>query len=211
MENADSPETQAYVQAQLAYTRSLLDPLPGREKIHARLTQLLSIGNVGTPQVGGDWYFYTRREGTQNQAVLYVRQGLKGTDRALVDVNALAVDGTVALDWWQISHDGKYIAYGTSPSGSEKSTLRIVETATGKLLSDTIEQTRGASVAWKLDNSGFYYTRYPKPGEFPAEEENYHRRVYYHGLGGDAARDPLIFEPKDPQDWPNVALSNDGR
>ncbi|MFI5109605.1 MAG: prolyl oligopeptidase family protein [Terriglobales bacterium] len=211
MENGDSPETQEYVRAQLAYTRSLLDPLPGREKIHARLTQLLSIGNVGTPQVGGEWYFYTRREGMQNQPVLYVRKGLKGTDRALVDVNALAADGTVALDWWQISHDGKYVAYGTSPSGSEKSTLHVIETATGKLMPDTIEQTRAASVAWKLDDSGFYYTRYPKKGDVPAEEENYHRRVYYHALGGDVANDPLIFEPKDPQDWPNVSLSNDGR
>jgi len=211
MENGDSPETQEYVRAQLAYTRSLLDPLPGREKIHSRLTQLLSIGNVGTPQVGGEWYFYTRREGMQNQPVLYVRKGLQGTDRALVDVNALAADGTVALDWWQISHDGKYVAYGTSPSGSEKSTLHVIETATGKLLPDTIEQTRAASVAWKLDDSGFYYTRYPKKGDVPAEEENYHRRVYYHALGGDAAKDPLIFEPKDPQDWPNVSLSNDGR
>ena len=211
MENADSPETQEYVRAQLAYTRSLLDPLPGREKIHARLTQLLSIGNVGTPQVGGDWYFYTRREGMQNQAVLYVRQGLKGADRVLVDVNALAADGTVALDWWQNSHDGKYVAYGTSPSGSEKSTLHIVETATGKPLPDVIEQTRAASIAWKLDNSGFYYTRYPQKGEVPVEEENYHRRVYYHALGADVAKDPMIFAPKDPEDWPNVALSNDDR
>ena len=210
MENGDSPETQEYVREELAYTRSLLDPLPGREKIHARLTQLLSIGNVGTPQVGGEWYFYTRREGLQNQPVLYVRKGLKGTDRALVDVNALAADGTVALDWWHISHDGKFLAYGTSPSGSEKSTLHVIETATGKLLPDTIEQTRAASVAWKLDDSGFFYTRYPRKGDVPAGEENYHRRVYYHTLGGDVAQDPLLFEPKDPQDWANVSLSNDG-
>ncbi len=211
LENADSPETQEYVREQLAYTRSVLDPLPGRDKIHGRLGQLLSIGNVGTPQVGDEWYFYTRREGMQNQAVLYVRKGLKSTDRALVDVNALAADGTVALDWWQTSHDGKYVAYGTSPSGSEKSTLHVVETASGKLLPDTIEDTRGAGVAWKLDDSGFFYTRYPKKGDVPAEEENYHRRVYYHVLGSDPAKDALIFEPKDPQDWPDISLSDDGR
>ena len=211
MENADSPETQAYVRAQLAYARSLLDPLPGRDKIHARLTQLLSIGAVGTPQVGGAWYFYTRREGMQNQPVLYVRKGLKGTDRPLVDVNALAADGTVALDWWQISHDGRYVAYGTSSSGSEKSTLHVIETAAGKLLLDTIEQTRSASVAWKLDDSGLFYTRYPRKGAVPAGEENYHRRVYYHALGSDPAQDPLIFAPKDLQDWPDISLSNDGR
>jgi len=211
MENGDSPETQDYVQAQLAYTRSLLDPLPGRDKIHARLTQLLSIGNVGTPQVGGEWYFYTRREGMQNQPVLYVRKSLKGSDRVLVDVNSLAADGTVALDWWQTSHDGKYVAYGTSASGSERSTLHVVETATGKLLPDIIEHTRAASIAWKLDDSGFYYTRFPKKGGVPAEEENYHRRVFCHALGTDPAKDPLIFEDKDPQGWPEVSLSNDGR
>jgi prolyl oligopeptidase len=211
LENADSPETQEYVRAQLAYTRSLLDPLPGRDRIHSRLQQLLSIGSVGTPQVGGEWYFYTRREGMQNQPVLYVRHGLQGTDRVLVDVNTLAADGTVALDWWHTSHDGRYVAYGTSPSGSEKSTLHVMETESGKLLPDTIERTRGASVAWKLDDSGFFYTRYPRKGDVPADEENYHRRVFYHALGSDPAKDPLIFEPKDPQDWPEVSLSNDGR
>ena len=211
MENTDSPETQQYVREQLAYTRSILDPMPGRSQIHARLTQLLSIGNVGTPQVGGDWYFYTRREGMQNQPVLYVRKGVKGSDRVLADVNALAADGTVALDWWDVSHDGKYVAYGTSPSGSEQSTLHVIETATGKLLPDQIAHTRAASIAWKLDDSGFYYTRYPAKGEVPAGEENYHRRVFYHALGGDPAHDPLVFAAKGPEDWPNVSLSDDGR
>jgi prolyl oligopeptidase len=211
LENADSRETQDYVRAQLAYTRSLLDPLPSRDKIHGRLRQLLSIGNVGTPQVGGPWYFYTRREEMQNQPVLYVRQGLEGTDRVLVDVNALAADGTVALDWWHTSHDGKYVAYGTSPSGSEKSTLHVIETASGRLLPDTIEETRAASVAWKLDDAGFFYTRYPKKGGVPAEEENYHRRVYYHSLGDEPAKDSLIFEPRNPEDWPEISLSNEGR
>ena len=212
MENADSAETQEYVRQQLAYTRSLLDPLPGREKIHARVSGLLTVGTLGTPKVGGEHYFYTRREGTQNQPVLYVRQGVNGQDRVLVDVNKLAEDGTVALDWWYPTRDGKYLVYGTSPSGSEISTLRIIETASGKLLPDTIERTRGASIAWKPDNSGFYYTRYPKKGDVPAGEEMYNRRVFYHQLGSDPAKDPLIFgEGRDPQEWPGVELSDDGR
>jgi len=76
-----------------------------------------------------------------------VREGLNGNDRVLLDVNQFAADGTIALDWWYASEDGKYVAYGTSPSGSEVSTLRVIETATGKLLSDAIERTRAASVA----------------------------------------------------------------
>jgi hypothetical protein len=100
-------------------------------------------------------------------------RGLNGDDRVLVDVNKLAADGTVALDWWYASEDGKYVAYGTSPSGSEISTLRVIETASGKLLPDAIERTRAASLAWKHDNSGFFYTRYPKKGDVPEGQEVY--------------------------------------
>ena len=139
------------------------------------------------------YYFYTRREGTQNQPVLLVREGMHGKDRALVDANQMSADGTVALDWWFPSDDGKYVAYGTSASGSENSTLYVIETATGKLLPDTIERTRIAQVAWKKDNSGFYYGRNPKKGEVPEGEEVYHLHIFYHQLGTDPAKDPLIL------------------
>jgi prolyl oligopeptidase len=212
LEDAKSPNTQKWVGEELAYTRSVLDPLPERDEIHARLEKLLAIGTISAPQIGGKYYFYTKREGTQNQPVLLVREGLQGKDRPLVDVNALAPDGTIALDWWAPSEDGKYVAYGTSPSGSEISTLRVIETATGKLLPDAIERTRSSSIAWKLDDSGFYYTRYPKKGEVAEGKENYNRHAFYHALGSDPAKDPLIFgEGRDPQDWPDVDISNDGR
>ena len=212
LEDATSAETHKWVAEESAYTRDLLDPLPGREQLRKRLDQLMSIGSLSAPQIGGTFYFYTKREGTQNQPVLFVREGVHGADRVLVDVNKLAADGTLALDWWTSSEDGKYVAYGTSPSGSELSTLHIIETATGKLLADTIERTRAASIAWKLDNSGFFYTRYPKKGEVPEGEEVYHRHVFYHVLGADASKDPLIFgKDLEPEDWPGVDLSNDGR
>ncbi len=212
LENPNDPDTKLYVEQELNYTRTILDPLPGRDKINARLSQLLEIGTVGTPQMGGKYYFHTRREGNQNQPVLYVREGLNGEDRVLLDVNKLAADGTTALDWWYASEDGKYVAYGTSPSGSEISTLRVIETATGKLLPDSIERTRAASLAWKHDDSGFFYTRYPKKGDVPEGQEVYHRHVFYHALGADPAHDPLIFgEGRDPEWWPNVNLSEDGR
>jgi prolyl oligopeptidase len=212
LEDAHSPDTQQFVSEQLAYTRSVLDGLPGRDKLHTRLQELLEIGNVTAPKSGGGRYFYTRREGTQNQPVLYVREGVNGKDRVLVDVNKQAADGTVALDWFFPSHDGKYVAYGTSPSGSELSTLHVIDTASGHLLQDSIERTRAASLQWKPDATGFYYTRYPKPGEVPAGQEMYNRHVFYHALGSDAAKDPLIFgEGREPQDWPNLELSSDGR
>ena len=216
LEDGQSPETQKWVAQEMAYTRGILNRLPGRDAIHKRLTELLSIGSVTPPVIAGRHYFYTRREGMQNQPVLYVRDGLDGPDRVLVDPNKLSADGTTALDWFQPSETGKYVAYGTSPSGSEMSTLHIIETKTGTLLADTIERTRAASIAWKLDNSGFYYTRYPKPGEVPAGQEMYNRHVFYHELTNDPEdipedSDPPIFgQGRDPEDWPSVSLSNDG-
>ncbi|MGA1986199.1 MAG: hypothetical protein ABSG72_08005, partial [Candidatus Sulfotelmatobacter sp.] len=213
LENGNSPETQKWVADEMAYTRGMLDHLAGRDAIHKRLTELLSIGSVTPPVIAGRHYFYTRREGMQNQPILYVRDSLDGKDRVLLDANQLAADGTIALDWFQPSENGKYVAYGTSPSGSEMSTLHIIETKTGTALPDTIERTRAASIAWKLDNSGFYYTRYPKKGDVPDGQEMYNRHVFYHSLGDDPGQDdqPIFGEGRDPEDWPSVHLSNDGR
>ena len=224
LEDATSLATEKWVGEEMAYTRAILDPLPGREAIHKRLTELLSIGSVGVPQIGGKYYFYLRREGMQNQPVLYVRErgaeanevqndgSERKKDRVLVDANQLAADGTIALDWYECSYNGEYLAYGTSPSGSEMSTLHIIETATGKLLPDTIERTRAASIAWLHDNSGFYYTRYPSKGDVPAGQEMYNRHVFFHLLGTDPATDDKVFgEGRDAEDWPNVNLSNDGK
>jgi len=217
LEDGTNPETVKWVAAEMRYTRTVLDPLPGREAIHKRLTELLSIGNVTAPQIAGKYYFYTRREGMQNQPVLYVREGAgagkdDGKDRVLVDANALAADGTIALDWFEPSDNGKYVAYGISQSGSEMSTLHIIETKTGTTLPDVIERTRAASIAWLHDNSGFYYTRYPKKGDVPDGQEMYNRHIFFHYLGDDADKDTLIFgEGRDPEDWPSVSLDNDGR
>jgi prolyl oligopeptidase len=213
LEDGGSPEAQKWVAEEMSYTHAMLNRLPGRAAINKRLTELLSIGSVTPPMIAGRHYFYTKREGMQNQPVLYVREGINGTDRVLVDANALAADGTVALDWYQPSENGKYVAYGTSPSGSEMSTLHVIETKTGTPLPDTIERTRAASIAWMPDNSGFYYTRYPRKGEVPAGQEMYNRHVFYHLLGDDPSNDdkPIFGEGRDPEDWPNVNLSNDGR
>jgi len=219
LEDAGSAETRQFVEEENAYTRSVLQSIPGRESLRSRIEPLLTIGRVSAPRPRGNKYFYERRDGRQNQAVVYVRKEKTGTDRALIDVNALSADGTISLDWWYPSDDGKYVAYGTSANGSELSTLQVMDVETGALLPEKIERTRAASLVWLPDNSGFYYTRYPFPGDVAPGEEAYNRRVFFHQLhqGGNFAgrHDPLVFPDADnsidPQHWPDVVLSNDGR
>jgi prolyl oligopeptidase len=212
LEEADNPEVKAWVEKQNTYTRAILDGLPDREAIAQRLGKLLEIGSIGTPAPVKGRYFYTKRSGTQNQPILYVHEGLNGEDRVLLDPNALAADGTVALDWWFPSRAGTLLAYGLSSNGNEQSTLRVRDVLTGEDLPDVIERTRACSVARLPDGKGFYYTRYPQAGSVPKGEENYHRHVFLHILGDDPARDAKVFGSGRPaEDWPNVTLSPDGR
>ena len=121
-------------------------------------------------------------------------------------------DGTRALDWWFPSDDGALVAYGVSDDGSEESVLRVRDVATGRDRADEIARTRACSLAWTPDGRGFYYTRYPAPGEVPAAEVKYHRAVYHHRLGDDPAKDRKLFgDGRDMTDWPGVDLSPDGR
>jgi len=210
LEDADNPATAAFDRDQLAYTRGVLDPLPSRARIHEELTQLVSVGVLGTPQMGGKYLYYIRRDPSKNQPVLLVREGIYGSDQALIDVNLLSADGTVALDWWVPSEDGKFVAYGTSHGGSEESTLHVVETANGNSLPDVIDRARHANLVWKRDGTGFYYGRTPKKGDVPAGEEVYHVKIFYHALGTDPEKDAVVFgERGSAQDVPVPQLADD--
>jgi prolyl oligopeptidase len=211
LENGDDPRTQEWTAAQNALTERLLEAVPARERIRARLDELLSIGALSAPEPVRGRYFYQRRDGRQNQPVLYVRQGVEAADRPLIDPNQLDPNGTTALDWFYPSEDGRLLAYGLSENGSEQSVLQVMEVETGVLLPDRIPRTRAADLAWQPDGSGFYYTRYPAPGDVPEGEEHYHRAVFYHRLGTDPAADPPIFRPAEKEHWPGVGLSPDGR
>lgn len=212
LEDGKSEEVQKWAKEQNAYTRSVLDQLPGRKQIAKRLDSLLQIGTIGTPAPVKGRYFYTKREGEQNQAILYVRNGLRGKDRVLVNPNELSKEGTVALDWWFPNRDGKLLAYGLSKDGSEQSVLHVRDVDSGKDLPDVIERTRACSVAWLPDGKGFYYTKYPPAGSVAKGEENYHRHVFFHMLGSDSAKDAEVFGKGRPaEDWPDVRLSPDAR
>ena len=211
LENGQSPETQRWTEQQNAFTESYLGGFPGRERIRARLEQLLTIGVLTAPTPARGHYFYQRREGKQNQPVLYWRAGYDGEDRVAVDPNALSATGTTALDWYYPSEDGTLLAYGLSEDGSEQSVLHVLEVETGRLRDERISRTRAASLAWLPDNSGFYYTRYPAPDTVPAGEEHYHRCIYFHRLGTDSAGDRLVYQPREKEFWPGVGVSPDGR
>ena len=207
----DSPETAEWTRQQNALTEEYLAASTRREFIHSRLTQLLAIGAISVPSPAKGRYFYQLREGGQNQPVLLLREGLAGPDRVLLDPNALNARGTTALDWFYPSDDGKLLAYGLSEDGSEESVLYLMDVDTGASLADRIPNTRAADLAWLPDNSGFYYTRYPAPGEVPDGEQHYHRSVFFHRLGEDPGSDSLIFKPEQKEYWPGVGLSPDGR
>jgi prolyl oligopeptidase len=211
LEDGASPETRDWTAAQNALTEAWLAASPERPAIRARLDDLLAIGALGTPVPARGRYFYQRRDGRQNQPVLYVRAGADGADRVLLDPNALNAAGTTALDWWHPSDDGALLAYGLSENGSEESVLHVMDVATGEVRPERIPHTRAADVAWLPDGTGFYYTRFPAAGDVPEGEEHYHRAVFFHRLGSDPALDPPTFRPAEKEFWPGVNLSPDGR
>ncbi|MGI9148474.1 MAG: prolyl oligopeptidase family serine peptidase [Chloroflexota bacterium] len=213
LEDGQSDETQAWVDAQNAYTRSMLDGLPERAAIREALDHLLTTGWVSSPVVRGHRFFYQRRSGRLDQPVLVFRDGVDGQERVVVDPNALSASGIVALDWWYPSHHGRLLAYGVSQGGTELSTLRVLDISLGEhLVADVIPHTRAASLAWLPDDSGFYVTRIPAPGSVPEGEEMYNRHVFFHPLGQDWRQDEEIFGAgRAREDWPTVNLSDSGR
>jgi prolyl oligopeptidase len=212
LEDGDSPEVLAWTEAQAAFTRTRLDAPTYRPALQERLRALFSLGIVTPPAVFGGRYFHQQRSGAEEQPRLLVRDGVDGADRLLLDPAAFGGDRTSALDWFHPSEDGSLLAFGISEGGSERSTLRVRDVESGHDLEDVIPWTRACSIAWEPEGSGFFYTRYPEPGTVPEGEENYHRRIYHHRLGGDWRQDPLIFgADRSPQDWPNVQLSPNGR
>ena len=202
LEDTESERTEAWTEVQNARTRSVLDALPQRRHFAQRLRELLGVGLLETPRPIAGRIFHTRRSGAQRQSILYVRDDVDGTDRALVDPNTLDAAGLLTIDWYFPSHDARFVAYGLSRGGDEMSTLHVIEVATGRRLPERIPHTQRSTVAWA--GEGFYYSASPAPGSVPAGDEHYHRRVRFHRLGDDPARDEIVFgqgRPKEDMVW----------
>jgi prolyl oligopeptidase len=190
LEDADAPETAAWSAAQDQLAESWLSRLPGRERLRSRLHELLP-GFVGPPLVVGERRFFMRRRPEQEHAVLWVEDN--DGARVLVDPSALSDDDTVTLDGWAPSLEGDLLAYQLSEGGDEESALRVMDVATGKIVDGPIDRVRYSPVAWLPGGRELYYVRRLPPGEVPAGEEQFHRRVYLHRVGTDPAQDVLVF------------------
>ncbi len=216
LEDADTDEVRAWTSEQNAQTRAWIERTEA-PRLRARIRQMLEIGFCAAPAIrttssGGRRYFHTRREGGQNQPLLYMRDGVSGKDRVLVDPSTLSADGTTALDWWFPSWDGALLAWGKSEGGSEESTLYLRDVATGEDRALAIPHTQHAAIAWLRDGSGFYYSRYPAPGTVPPGDEKYYCQIYLHRLGTDPKDDAYVFgSGRDKTDIPSVYLSPSGR
>ena len=202
LEDLDTPETQAWVEAQNKVTFAWLSQVASRERIRQRLTQLWNYERYGLPHKRGGRYFYTKNDGLQNQSAVYCVDKLDGPPRLLIDPNSLSADGTVAMSNWFISDDGRYMAYGLAGAGSDWQEWHVLDVATGQKLTDHLKWLKFSRVSWLPDGSGFYYSRYDEP---PAGEKytgaNYFQKLYYHKLGDPQEKDTLIYERKDEKEW----------
>jgi len=213
LENPDSEETQAWVEAQNAVTFAYLNAIPAREKIKQRLTQLWDYEKYGIPFKEGDRYFYYKNDGLQNQSVLYTLTSLDGEPKVLIDPNTLSEDGTVALGGIAISEDGKLMAYGLSTSGSDWQEWKVRDVATGEDLSDHLKWIKFSGASWTHDGKGFFYSRYDEPNEKSKHEDvNYYQKLFYHQLGTPQSEDVLIYERPDQKEWGfSGGVTEDGR
>lgn len=192
----DSPEYAAWMKGQADHTRQVLDGLPLRSALFARVKELDNAGTLMmNAQRWGKNLFYLRTESGKDTYKLYVREGLKGKEKLLVDPEALAKDGKhFSIDYYAPSRDGRLVAYGLSPSGSEMSVLHVIEAATGRELPDVIDRARYASVSWQPDHRSFFYKRNRKlPADAKDTERFIKARVHLHVLGTPPDEDPAVF------------------
>ncbi|MEQ8384017.1 MAG: prolyl oligopeptidase family serine peptidase [Coleofasciculus sp. A1-SPW-01] len=212
LEDPDSDETKAWVEAQNKVTFGYLEDIPQRESLKQRITKLWNYEKYGIPYKEGNRYFYFKNDGLQNQSVLYTLTSLDGEPRLLIDPNTLSEDGTIALSGIAISDDGNRMAYGLSTSGSDWQEWKVRDVETGEDLSDHLKWVKFSGASWTTDNQGFFYSRYDEPNDATKlEDANYYHKLYYHKLGTDQSDDLLIYHRPDQKEWMfNGSVTEDG-
>jgi prolyl oligopeptidase len=202
LEDAGAPATARWTAEQNARTRRFLDALPRRADLVERFEKLLESDSLSVPVAGGGREFFVARRKRAAQASLYVREGER--ERVLFDPVARDPSGLTALDWWHPSGNGRYVAFGVSSNGDERSVLGVLRVDDGSALDERIPDTRYAALVWLPDESGFFYTRFPPGG-------NYGARLFRHELGTPAGADRLVFgEGLKPEAMLQLGLSADG-
>ena len=211
LEDGDAPETRSWVAAQNELTESWLASVPAREEIRSRLTRWWDYPRFGVPFERGGRWFTTRNPGLANQPVLFVMDAPGAEGRPLIDPNELSEDGTVAVSVISVSPDGATVAYATSTSGSDWLAWRVRDVASGADLGDGLLPSKTPTAAWQDDSSGFYYAamKAPRPGR--EQQDSGGKQIVFHRVGSGAAQDEVIFDPGDPEVYPDVSVSPDGR
>jgi prolyl oligopeptidase len=208
----NSKDVAEWVAGQKAVADPYLDSLPGKDALAARMKALYNYERYSLPQKAGGHYFFTKNDGLQNQSPLYVRKGLKGKDRVLIDPNAWAKDGATALDDWEPSPNGKLLAYSIQDGGSDWRTIRVLDVKTGMTVGDDILWAKFTNIAW-VGNEGFLYSRFAAPEkgqEFQALNEN--QTLYFHRIGTAQAQDKLVYATPDrPKLGHSAQVTHDGR
>jgi len=196
LEDDNSEETKAWVTAENKVTFDYLNKIPFRDKVKARLSEMWNYPRIGSPSKEGDWYYFSKNDGLQNQSILYRQKGLTGEAEVFLDPNKFSADGTAALGGTVFSKNSKYLAYLVAQSGSDWQEIYVMDVATKKLLTDKIQWVKFSGASWKGDE-GFYYSRYPEPDEkSKLSKQNQFHAVYYHKMGTAQKEDVLVFEDK---------------
>ncbi len=210
LEDDISPETEHWVRAQNAVTDAWLGAIPWRARFRARITELVDYPRIGQPQEQAGWVLFARNDGLQNQSVWYIQRGLDGPAEILIDPNALSPDGTTRVGTLAMDHGGHHIAYAVSHAGSDWQEIRVRRLDTRLDLDDEIRWVKVSGIAWS--GSGFFYSRYPAPGDRALSDVNERHQVWYHTLGTSQDSDRLVFDDTvHPQRFHTVDTTRDER
>ena len=214
LEDTDSPDTRAWIEAQNRLTLAYLAKLPDRADFEQTLTKLLRYERYSPPYWEAGRYVYEKNDGLQNQSVIYTVRSISETSKVLLDPNQLSKEGTVAVSFNAVSPGGELFAYGLETNGSDWNEIHVKEIDSGRELPDVTKWVKFSGVSWSRDNKGYFYSRYPEPSNDTNQKLQglANQKVYYHRLGEPQEKDRLVYERPDHPDWGFQAfVSKNGR
>jgi len=196
LEDLKSPDVSSWMHAQNDYTRAVLERIPNRDKLRARIAQLDDSGvRVNGLQSFGGRVFYLKQATGEDNRKLYVRDGAGGAERLLLDPQTRTANGVhFSIDYFQASPDGKLVAVGISPGGSENGVLHVLDASNGKEVGPNIDRAQFGAVFWLPDNHSFFYNRLRKPAPDDLRSSYYlNSKDYLHHIGDDPEKDVAIL------------------
>ena len=211
MEDDTASKVEEWVKNQNEVTSAYLSKIPYRNEIKKRYEELFNYTKMSSPRKAGQYYFYYKNDGLQNQAVIYLQKGHENNAEVFIDPNKLSAKGTIAINLLGASRDDKYITYARQDAGSDWQEIHIREVATNKELPEVIKWVKFSGASW--DDHGFYYSRYPEPKpSMELSDANKYHSVYYHQLGTTQEKDIKVHQNlNEPLMNHNAAVTEDGR